>query len=577
MTQISEIFFAPPMACARLGASPAPLECFEWADDPSAYGAGRTVILPDITLDVTEDGSVLPYLPSNIRFKDGALMRPVAPFFELWANVADEENPQQPLTRKLLEDAGGTLDGVSYSISVANLKAARRTGDAACSFIAQAEFNGNDHVPRTLWASSPHNPGVQPLVFPDRPIALGQFQVIRPAAPTRLSPEESLSPMEMGVDLGVLRVRFTPAKGEVYGPPETVWGYAPTTRRAHVIVKPENRILNPEAAWMCYNADYKHFKNPEPFDTYDGADVNPNALNRSWGVVDDTCDGIISASVVIHGRRFTATARVFSGPPDFAPDRRPFLSLADDLADRDLPLSDNVDGQAAQNMIADLFCRSLETSGLCNIDSNRGFALFINTQLMKVSGASRSLPATNQDSMTDKDKPFYGQNPGSGNLPAKKTPIPLTDLVKSKHEPLAQVDALIAFIREQPDRIKRLIRPPYARFSEYKSKPQSAKDHRDPRIPRDAAHDMRMPPYMRDSDGTALSLTWRQYRQLMDFVGHVLETAEPAATPGGPPAIDNTYSETPARRRARRLWEKRTQSEHIADYPLKPPEPGSPQ
>jgi hypothetical protein len=38
---------------------------------------------------------------------------------------------------------------------------------------------------------------------------------------------------------------------------------------------------------------------------------------------------------------------------------------------------------------------------------------------------------------------------------------------------------------------------------------------RDPRVARDGLHDMRMPPYMRDSDENALSLNWRDYDALM--------------------------------------------------------------
>ena len=106
----------------------------------------------------------------------------------------------------------------------------------------------------------------------------------------------------------------------------------------HVIVKPENRILNPKATWLQYNADYTKFDNPEPSDTFDGADVDPNNFlnNVAWGVVDDTCDALIEATLVVAGVRLHATARAFVGPPDFAPDRRPFMSLVDDLADRDL-------------------------------------------------------------------------------------------------------------------------------------------------------------------------------------------------------------------------------------------------
>ena len=74
-------------------------------------------------------------------------------------------------------------------------------------------------------------------------------------------------------------------------------------------------------------------QDPAPSDSYDGANVGDN---RSWGVVDDSCDGVIEGQLVVDGRRFVATARVISSCPDFAPDRRPFYSIADDLEDRDL-------------------------------------------------------------------------------------------------------------------------------------------------------------------------------------------------------------------------------------------------
>ncbi len=94
-------------------------------------------------------------------------------------------------------------------------------------------------------------------------------------------------------------------------------------------MKPENRILNPKATWLNYNADYTKFDNPEPSDTFDGADVDPNnpLNNVAWGVVDDTCDAVIQATLVVAGVRLQASARAFVGPPDFAPDRRPFMSL----------------------------------------------------------------------------------------------------------------------------------------------------------------------------------------------------------------------------------------------------------
>jgi len=49
----------------------------------------------------------------------------------------------------------------------------------------------------------------------DQPISLGAFQVIR-RKPTE----------QRGIDCRVMRVRFTPGKGEVYGPPSAIAGPA---------------------------------------------------------------------------------------------------------------------------------------------------------------------------------------------------------------------------------------------------------------------------------------------------------------------------------------------------------------
>jgi hypothetical protein len=39
MTVIEQIFFLPPMAVARLGASDTPLASFTWVEDPATHGA----------------------------------------------------------------------------------------------------------------------------------------------------------------------------------------------------------------------------------------------------------------------------------------------------------------------------------------------------------------------------------------------------------------------------------------------------------------------------------------------------------------------------------------------------------
>jgi hypothetical protein len=93
-------------------------------------------------------------------------------------------------------------------------------------------------------------------------------------------------------------------------------------------------------------------------------------------------------------------------------------------------------------------------------------------------------------------------------------------MARSAHAKLAEPHHLIEFLRTRAAHVKSLVRKPYGHFPDYDKAGlyDNDKDFRDPRVDRDTQYDMRMPPYMRDSDDTPLSLTWRQYRALMDFI-----------------------------------------------------------
>src|SRR5215469_3150154 len=131
--RIQEIFFLPPLAIARLGGSETPLDCFVWNTDKSIHGGNRTMIEPAVSLRVMSDGSARPFMPSVIQFRDGALLRPVAPFFELWATVCDDGDDtgascrHVPVNLKFLERKNASLDSVEYTVTVGNRKAQRRT------------------------------------------------------------------------------------------------------------------------------------------------------------------------------------------------------------------------------------------------------------------------------------------------------------------------------------------------------------------------------------------------------------------------------------------------------------------
>jgi hypothetical protein len=200
---LNALFFSPPLAIARLGGSPVAVESFVWAEDPSRYGAGRTAIAPAVSFEIDARDVPRPYLPDVVHFSDEHGIRPAAPFFELWATVdrggtvADE-----PMTLQLLAELGLELSNVSYEISLANFKAARRTGDDACGYAAYARRNATEFGAVPLLASSPVSPVNKPLVAWERPIPLGTLRVLRPVGAT-----------ELGIDLSILRVRFVPPKG----------------------------------------------------------------------------------------------------------------------------------------------------------------------------------------------------------------------------------------------------------------------------------------------------------------------------------------------------------------------------
>jgi hypothetical protein len=549
LVQVVEMFFLPPIAVARVGGSDNPMEAFEWDSDVSTHGAHQTVIKPTVTLDVAADGSVRTYIPNVIRFRDGNQLRPAAPFFELWLRVESGENGEkreERATPALLAQLGASLDNLQFNVTVANCKAQRRTGSPACSFIARVDVRGNDHERKPLLAISPHTADQEPLVYADRPIPLGVFQVIRPAAKT-----------VMGVDLSQIRVRFTPARGEVYGPPNAIVGPPSPAQPGEIVAAPilpgvlheivpeRNRILNPNTPWSTYIMNDKGQTDPQPCDSYDGADVGDW---RSWGVVDDTCDGILTAQLVVSGQRFAATARVLSGVPDFAPDRRTFVSLAADLADRELQpveVSEKTLEDTTEE-IADLFARIFETGGLMNLDAMRYKAIQININDPPPPNYP-GLPQIDERMMTKDDVPYVDLIPdeldsdkvAQQSVGVRFEPLSYSRVARVAHAPLTDLISLRDFLRTRKDHVKRLVRPPYGRFSQLAEAPMKTPnaDFRDPRVSRDGLHDMRMPPFMRDSDENPLSLTWRDYYTLMRFIDllDLLEHETADATPRQPP------------------------------------------
>ena len=553
------IHFNPPMAIARVGASATPLDAFEWAVGNTARDGTLTVLQPTPSLSVRDDGSAQPYLPQHIRFKDeDGSIRPVAPFLELWATLQhsrDGSTEDVPLTPALLHELGLGLQHVALEVTASNLKAARRTDDSACGFTARAEIAGTDHARHRLLAFSRHTAGQKPLVLPERPIPLGTVQWLRP----RTVPEPGFE----DIDLSVLRLRFTPAAGEVYGPPSAAYGPDRLTvtgrldslefsgkedGRIHMIVKPENRILADDTTFARYQMVTGLFEDPQPQDGYDGSEEGDS---RAWGVVDDTCDVLVSASLACRGQRYRAFSRIFVGPPQYAPDRRPFYGIDADLADRDEALVEVTEHTfaAVKDEVVELFRRVFETASAMNLDAARTEALQDNISGTgsapppNYSGGGAAgptpLPRVDGASMTRDDTPFADRmpdlTPGQGHsvysTSVRGDRLSFTEAVAHVHGQLMDEAVLIDFLRRKAAHVKRLLRPPFGLLGEWDVVPGDVPhaDFRDPRVPRDLMHDMRMPPYMRDAYYVPLSLTRRQYRMMVDFLDLLAATSAHSA------------------------------------------------
>lgn len=143
ITDIKEIRLLPPLAIARLGSSPEPMQNYKVTlppdDDPTGYrrleGTETLVVANNRVTGVTND-------PPQFRDAQGRI-KPICPFIEVWAQL-DDNDELEPLTKEHLADIQLTASDVTWTVNVANNKAFRRTGD------------NNDKVAANIGPTSTH-------------------------------------------------------------------------------------------------------------------------------------------------------------------------------------------------------------------------------------------------------------------------------------------------------------------------------------------------------------------------------------------------------------------------------------
>ena len=361
---IQALRILPPLAIARLGSAPTPLDNFTTEVDPQNPLDFRRIV-PRETLVVDDrTGQIAKsWTPPGIAFKENGKIRPVAPFLEVFAQTGPET--LEPLTIDLLAREGLGPEDVTWSVEVANRKVERRTGDphdavgasVSCSDHGSHELEGHCHnfVSETAFI---------------------RFGAVRYIEPTTAFPQ--------------IRLRFTPAHGLIYG-----------ANKVDDEVPDEDKWITPER--RVYDADrgkWYRFKVPHEVEQGSGRrqagqrfwnETFPPALFAivppapSWlhgnvaisrGYFDDACDGIVAVSLKAKDGTalFSAAARITSGPPMLVPDARFVRSLADDLeqAISGPAVPANEPLEVTQARAEEIVRRAFETARFLNIEVMNG-------------------------------------------------------------------------------------------------------------------------------------------------------------------------------------------------------------
>ena len=325
---IREIRILPPLAIARLGSAPESVVNYTIDDNPDQPLEFRELI-PQPTLVIDEEKGEISrsYVPTEVTFKDERQrIRPVAPFLEVFART--ETNQLVPLTLDVLRTAGLGPEAVSWKARVANRKAARRTGNERDVVTASTGWFSHHRLQR-LEGHCPH------FVSESAFIDFGHVRYIHP-----------------NPGFPQIRLRFTPAKGLIYGPnnpPPPSPEYDPLLEAdTPYEVPPERRLYDTKKGGWCGFMVPAGIDNADP--DYHGRFVNetmPPSLFASvppappWlhgniavsrGYLDDACDGIVEVKLKLaDGTELAASARVTAAPPMLVPDSLFLRNLADDL------------------------------------------------------------------------------------------------------------------------------------------------------------------------------------------------------------------------------------------------------
>lgn len=495
---IKRIWLHPPLAIARVGASPEPCVSFMWGpNDTHPQGTGSTTLQPTETLTLSAAGEVSASSPHEIRFRDEHGIRPVCPFFELFAEWTSDDGTSHTgaVTQRMLADHGLSVSDVTWEVHVCNSKAYHYTFQPGDRVEARVVLRGDDTRRKGL-AGHASPTASSPVATEAAPLPLGEVQLAK-----------------VDSEFPELRLRFYAPKGLVYGPRDLEERAAKTDFELSVNrewrgfrLPAERLILNPDAAWARYvpdladlsplgAADYRNSPGGllatwvEPIPWLEGA-----LHDRSLGLLDDVSDGLISCTVAIGAQSLSASARIVVGPPDFAPANRPPVSLADNLSDREdraTPRSAGWTKEQLGELVVDIIERAFETSQLLHKDYQNFRSHRTNSGTLVEFGSRAPFDSEDVAAMlwpvVDRDAVQSGG----------ASALELSEAGTRRHRRNLAIEYLEDRWRESPQLFEQWIRRPL-----------------DP----NPFFDKRMPALMRGSDGRPLHVTRRQWEIMRAWV-----------------------------------------------------------
>lgn len=473
---LKKIWLTPPFAIARVGMSETPMDAYSWGkNDLSPRGTGKTTIEPAETLVMSETGEISSKIPENIIFKDEIGFRPVCPYFELKGEWEDDEGEthEGSITISILNKVGLDISSIKWSIEIGNLKAYHYTQAEQEKIYARLELDGNNSSKQELFSFCSDIDGEEGLFIGGSKMSMGFVQLSKP-----------------NDEFPELRLRYFAPKGEIYGPSDLVErmnnsiDFRDGRPKQNYILSDEQLIVNPKSKWANYQANESR-TNPGGLLAMYAFSANGMYTESSVGLIDDVGDGIIKCSI----GELKAKCRVTVAPPDFAPDRRPLVSLADGLKDRVIR-QDVLEEEYLSDFnltsleIRDFFERILETLELMNLDFQNYRAIGTNREIARGIGLPDDVGI----------KKLFPVIEGT-NLPNRS--LPLTELGRQKHRRFVALEVIEDKLRENPELLEKWIRKP---------------------MTGDKFYDTKMPPLMRGSDRYPMHITQRQYNLLKAWV-----------------------------------------------------------